>query len=358
MNEPRRLQDEGASGLERTLLESAAHDGPSMAARAAAAAALGLAAGSASAAAGASAGSGSAGALGAGAGLKSLALVVLGAAVAAGTVVGLSNRAAATARLNAGTSQSLAQQATARPDALVPAAAPGGRGQYPGAEVPPPGGIASAPGGTGRVAAAGEAARTPSAEGPFAAPGGRVRYPDAFAQAWVPGEVARIPGAGGSPPEQQVPAGPREVQGGPSTPASPGPAAARGDRNAPGAPLAARVPTPPSEAVPSPAPGVQPTPVAPVLEVRGPSLADEVALLDSARVALSRGDPRLALSVLERHGREFPEPALAPEAAALRIEALVAQGDRELALTFAKAFYARFPNHPLESRLRSLLSNP
>jgi hypothetical protein len=47
------------------------------------------------------------------------------------------------------------------------------------------------------------------------------------------------------------------------------------------------------------------------------SLKREIAALDRARAALSNGDTAGAKRELERYRREFPEGALAPEAAAL-----------------------------------------
>lgn len=85
----------------------------------------------------------------------------------------------------------------------------------------------------------------------------------------------------------------------------------------------------------------------------------EVASLDEARTALDQADPDRALSILQEYARRFPRGALAPEAAVLRIEALVAAGDRPAATRAAQSFLRANPSSPYAQRIESLLApNP
>jgi hypothetical protein len=85
----------------------------------------------------------------------------------------------------------------------------------------------------------------------------------------------------------------------------------------------------------------------------------ELASLERARAALSSGDPARALSILDQYAARFPHAAMAPEAAVLRIEALVRAGDRPAAQRVADAFLASNPGSPYAARIRSLVgTNP
>jgi hypothetical protein len=92
----------------------------------------------------------------------------------------------------------------------------------------------------------------------------------------------------------------------------------------------------------------------------GSTMREELAWLESARAALASGDAPRALSLLDRYGTQFPHPAMIPEAAVLRIEALVAAGDRPAAERAADSFLAQNPQSPYSSRVRSVVgrSNP
>jgi hypothetical protein len=90
----------------------------------------------------------------------------------------------------------------------------------------------------------------------------------------------------------------------------------------------------------------------------GSGAADEVATLDQARTVLGHGDPARALSILDEYARRFPRGALAPEAAVLRIEALVAAGDRAAATRAAQSFLRANPSSPYAQRIESLLLAP
>lgn len=121
------------------------------------------------------------------------------------------------------------------------------------------------------------------------------------------------------------------------------------------APAHARVEVPDStlpEVVVRPSPSVAAPPPTPSAV---PSLVDEIAAIDRARVALSGRDPHSALRALDDHAHKFPRGVLGPEAVVLRVEALVQRGDRASALALAKAAAARDPNGPRTARMKTIL---
>jgi hypothetical protein len=136
----------------------------------------------------------------------------------------------------------------------------------------------------------------------------------------------------------------------PAPPGPPAPPAPRVDEPAPTAPRPAQFQAPSLAA----SRGSAPPDAAPAA---APSLADELALLETARAALVRGEPRRTLSVLDEHARSFRRPRLTTEASVLRIEALVASGDRPRAARLGKDFLAKHANGPYERRVRSLIGD-
>ena len=84
------------------------------------------------------------------------------------------------------------------------------------------------------------------------------------------------------------------------------------------------------------------------------SLADEVAQLQKAKLALKGGSPAQALTELGTYAQRFPRPMLGAEATVLRIEALSQTGDKGRAKSLAEGFLAKNPNSPYAARLRSL----
>ena len=106
------------------------------------------------------------------------------------------------------------------------------------------------------------------------------------------------------------------------------------------------LPTLPSETA---TPGAAPAAKAP----QG-SLADEVAQLQKAKLALKSGNAGLALAELGTYSQRFPRPMLGAEASVLRIEALSQSGDTAHAKSLAEGFLAKNPNSPYAARLRSL----
>jgi hypothetical protein len=119
----------------------------------------------------------------------------------------------------------------------------------------------------------------------------------------------------------------------------------------------------PSEAAPL-APDLAATPpvvVSPVHPTAGAkptspqSIADEIALLDSARNLLAQRQPRAALSVLDRYRKQHANGTLRQEANLLRIEALVGVNDLPTARRLAGRFLAENPASPHGNRIRSLV---
>jgi TolA-binding protein len=76
-------------------------------------------------------------------------------------------------------------------------------------------------------------------------------------------------------------------------------------------------------------------------------LATEIATLDQAKHAVKSGDATRALHILDSYEATFSHGALAPEASALRIEALARAGRHSEAQTELGAFRARHPESPL-----------
>jgi hypothetical protein len=85
------------------------------------------------------------------------------------------------------------------------------------------------------------------------------------------------------------------------------------------------------------------------------SLREETMLLDRARALIFAGDPGAGLLALDGYATAFPRGALAPEAALLRIKALVMTGDRARARALARSFMAERPRDPHIEELRSLV---
>lgn len=81
------------------------------------------------------------------------------------------------------------------------------------------------------------------------------------------------------------------------------------------------------------------------------ALAEENALLRRATRALADGDPAAALEATELHAERFETSALADLRAALRIEALCAQGKGAQARGEARAWAAAHPESPTRHRI-------
>ncbi|MEM6292448.1 MAG: hypothetical protein AAGA54_14330 [Myxococcota bacterium] len=83
------------------------------------------------------------------------------------------------------------------------------------------------------------------------------------------------------------------------------------------------------------------------------SVADELALIESARADLDRGKSSLALKTLSKHRRQFPKGAFREEALALRASALCTSGKTEAAQKAASTFLKRYPSSVHTGRVRA-----
>jgi hypothetical protein len=86
------------------------------------------------------------------------------------------------------------------------------------------------------------------------------------------------------------------------------------------------------------------------------ALGEQVSALDSAHRALAAGDAASAIRQLDEYEARFPEGALVDEAEVLRVEALVATGDRAAAERAGQRFLAAHPNSPHATRVRALIA--
>jgi len=89
-------------------------------------------------------------------------------------------------------------------------------------------------------------------------------------------------------------------------------------------------------------------------------LTDQIAALDAARGALATGDANGALALVRKYQTQYPTGAFRPEAAAIKIEALVKAGRTAEAKNLAEKFETSFGAGPLADRVARLagLSKP
>jgi hypothetical protein len=123
-------------------------------------------------------------------------------------------------------------------------------------------------------------------------------------------------------------------------------------------PAAAMSPGPAASPSPKPAPRAAHYPAQGVRSVArdvDPGLEPQVALLDRARARAAASDASGALRALDEYDRAFPQGPLSEEAAALRIEATAAGGDRSGAAALAARFLAERPRSVHAARVRSFL---
>ncbi len=86
------------------------------------------------------------------------------------------------------------------------------------------------------------------------------------------------------------------------------------------------------------------------------TLAEETSALDAARSSLRAGRATETIALLDSCARRFPNGLLQPEASALRIEALLALGDRAGAETVARALVTTAPNTFAAHRAGAMLN--
>jgi hypothetical protein len=82
---------------------------------------------------------------------------------------------------------------------------------------------------------------------------------------------------------------------------------------------------------------------------------DELALLEHAQRAASQGHPDEALSLVERHRREFPRGRFGVEMSVVEIEALARTGRIEDAASRSERFLERHPGSPYTRRVEAVV---
>lgn len=124
-------------------------------------------------------------------------------------------------------------------------------------------------------------------------------------------------------------------------------------------------PLPPVPAAAAPEPSPASTADAPRAPNKPPPVASrpstlqaEQRALDAARTALLRGEPTLALPLLEKYAREHPHGAMAEEHAALWVQALARVGRADEAQAAGAAFHRQFPESLLGDVVDLALRQP
>jgi hypothetical protein len=90
---------------------------------------------------------------------------------------------------------------------------------------------------------------------------------------------------------------------------------------------------------------------------RGPGssdIAEQIALIDAARIALAGGSAERALTGMRQYQTRYPNGAFRPEAAAIKIEALVKLGRAAEARALAERFLVSHGPSPLADRVARL----
>lgn len=117
------------------------------------------------------------------------------------------------------------------------------------------------------------------------------------------------------------------------------------------------VPVPaPAPVVPAPA-IVKPSPRADAHPIEGGTLAQQIALLDRARAALTAGDAAHAQELVNDYEARFPDGSFVEEAEVLRVEALIRAGDRAGATRVGTRFLSAHPTSAHAARVRALLGS-
>ncbi len=109
----------------------------------------------------------------------------------------------------------------------------------------------------------------------------------------------------------------------------------------------------------SAAPAV-PEPAASGAQAKRPAstLAEEQALVDRARAALSRGRAADAKAATDEHARRFPRGSLSEEREVLAIQALLGEGNREGAKARADRFRKAYPRSVFMPSVERLVGAP
>jgi len=127
----------------------------------------------------------------------------------------------------------------------------------------------------------------------------------------------------------------------------------------PRAVVAPRVDAP---AQPSDETSARPAVVASAQRARGTTtaneLASQIALVDAARAALASGRANSALSSVREYQAKYPSGTFRPEAAAVKIEALLKLGRKAEARALAERFATSYGPGPLAERVTRLVGIP
>jgi TolA-binding protein len=108
-------------------------------------------------------------------------------------------------------------------------------------------------------------------------------------------------------------------------------------------------------AVPSSRERLQPLPSPRSSSSAGSSgIQEQIALIDRARSAVAAHQPGAALAALDEYQRRYPGGVLVQEAALLRIESLLARGDKASAARLGHQFLQRYPRSPMAARVKTL----
>jgi hypothetical protein len=85
------------------------------------------------------------------------------------------------------------------------------------------------------------------------------------------------------------------------------------------------------------------------------SFHEELALVEAARAALAQGNTDGCLQALDRYDARFHRGVFADEIVVMRIETLVARGERDRARVLADALLTKNPDSAYAGRIRSIL---
>jgi outer membrane protein assembly factor BamD (BamD/ComL family) len=83
-------------------------------------------------------------------------------------------------------------------------------------------------------------------------------------------------------------------------------------------------------------------------------VTEQIALIDAARDALAHGRAERALTTVRQYHARFPKGAFRPEAAAIKIEALMKLGRTTEARSLAERFLVAHGPGPLAERVARL----
>jgi hypothetical protein len=87
------------------------------------------------------------------------------------------------------------------------------------------------------------------------------------------------------------------------------------------------------------------------------SLNDEIKMIDGIRASLAAHDAQGALRQLDAYQIAAPRGSLTAQATLLRVEALLARGDRAAATSLGRSFVAGHPQSPVANRIRTLVGD-